>query len=192
VCAHLARLNAPGATGATDADIQPLADLPKAAVVMLNAAPAAAADIVGHRVPGWVDSWLRRFRYGPAASTVSLAVEGGIPWTYEPARRDGTVHVGGSLAEIAFVEGQVARGRLAGSPFVLVSQQSVADPSRAQNGVHPVDAYAHVPHGYPHDATDLIINQLERFAPGVRERIIAKTSRTTADIEAENPNFVGG
>ena len=192
VDALLAALHAHGGTVVTDADIQSLADLPKADVVMLNTAPAAAADIVGHRVPRWVASWLRRFRYGPAASTVSLAVEGGIPWTYEPARRAGTVHVGGSLPEIAFVERQVTQGRMPRNPFVLVSQQSVADPSRAQNGVHPVDAYAHVPHGYPHDATDLIINQLERFAPGVRERIIAKTSRTTADIEAENPNFVGG
>lgn len=192
VDALLAALHAHGGKVVTNAQVDSLMQLPAADVAMLNTAPAAAADIVGRRLPGWVASWLRRYRYGPGASTVSLAVEGGIPWTYEPARRAGTVHVAGSLPEVAFVERQISKGNMPRNPFVLVGQQSVADPSRANDGVHPVDAYAHVPHGYPHDATELIINQIERFAPGVRDRIVAKTSRTTADIEFDNPNFVGG
>ncbi len=192
VDAMLAALEAHGGTVVTGAQIDSLADVPRADIVMLNTAPGAAADILGPALSDGVAAGLRRFRHGPAAATVNLAVEGGIPWTYEPARRAGTVHVTGSLPEMAFVERQVNRGIMPRNPYVLVGQQSVADPSRAHNGVHPIDAYAHVPFGYPHDATELIIHQIERFAPGVRDRIVATASRTTADLEAENPNYVGG
>ena len=176
----------------TDAHINSVTQLPRADLVMLNTGPAAAANILGSAIPDRLAASLRRYRYGSAAAPVSLAVEGGIPWTYEPARRAGTVHVGGSFAEIAVVEAQIAKGKMPDNPYVLVGQQSVADPGRAHNNIHPIDAYAHVPAGYPYDATELIIRQLERFAPGVRERIVAQTSRTTADLEADNPNFVGG
>ena len=192
VDAMLKALDHYGATVVTDAHISSLADVPTADIVMLNTGPAAAADILGSAVPDRIASGLRRYRYGPAVAPVSLAVEGGIPWLYEPARQAGTVHVGGSFAEIAVVEAQISKGRMPPNPFVLVGQQSVADPVRAHHNIHPVDAYAHVPAGYPHDATELIIRQLERFAPGVRERIVAHSSRTTADLEADNPNFVGG
>ena len=176
----------------TGAHIDSLAELPPADIVMLNTGPRAAVEILGSAMPKRVAAGLRRFRYGPAAATVSLAVEGGIPWTYEPARRAGTVHVGGSFAEIAVVEAQIAEGKMPDNPYVLVGQQSVADPGRAHNNIHPIDAYSHVPSGYPHDAAEVIVRQLERFAPGVRERIVAQSSRTPADLEAENPNFVGG
>ena len=192
VDAMLKALDHYGGTVVTDAHVDSLADVPAADIVMLNTGPAAAADILGPAVPDRIAAGLRRYRYGSAAATVSLAVEGGIPWTYEPARRAGTVHVGGSFAEIAFVEAQIAKGKMPRNPFVLVGQQSVADPGRAQNNIHPIDAYAHVPLGYPHDATELILRQLERFAPGVRDRIVAQSSRTTLDLAAENPNFVGG
>lgn len=192
VDAMLAALDHHGVKVITGAHIDSLAQLSDADVVMFNTSPIAAANILGSTVSDKVASGLRRFRYGPGAATVSLAVEDGIPWTYEPARRAGTVHVGGSFAEIAVVEAQIARGKLPRNPFVLVGQQSVADPSRAKGTIHPVDAYAHVPSGYPHDASEMILQQLERFAPGVRERIVAQSSRTTADLEAENPNFIGG
>lgn len=192
VNAMLTALQHHGGKVVTNAHVASLADLPDADIVMLNTGPTAAADILGDALPNRVAAGLRRFRYGPGAATVSLAVEGGIPWTYEPARRAGTVHVGGSFAEIAAVEAQIAQGKMPRNPFVLVGQQSVADPGRASNNIHPIDAYAQVPSGYPHDATEIILDQLERFAPGVRDRIVAHTSRTTADLEAENPNFVGG
>ena len=192
VNAMLQALAAHGGKVVTGAHIDSVVDLPPADVVMLNTAPGAAADILGAALPNRVAAGLRRFRHGAGAATVSLAVEGGIPWSYEPARRAGTVHVGGSFSEIAFVERQIAKGIMPRNPFVLVGQQSVADPSRAHDDIHPIDAYAHVPSGYPHDAADVIVQQIERFAPGVRDRIVAQSSRTTADLEAENPNFVGG
>lgn len=192
VKAMLQALAVHGAKVVTGAHIATIDELPAAEIVMLNTAPGAAADIVGTKMPGPVTRRLKAFRHGPAAATISLAVEGGIPWRYEPARRAGTVHVGGSFSEIAFVEKQITKGIMPRNPFVLVGQQSVADPSRSAGNIHPVDAYAHVPAGYPHDATDVILQQIERFAPGFRERIIAQSSRTTADLEAENPNFVGG
>src|SRR5699024_10962561 len=140
--AMVAAFQAYGGKIVTGVHVASLTELPPADVVMLNTAPGAAADIAGAFIPPMVAAGLRRFRHGPAAATVSLAVEGGIPWTYEPARRAGTVHVGGSFAEIAFVERQITQGVMPRNPFVLVGQQSVADPSRARNGIHPVDAYA--------------------------------------------------
>lgn len=192
VDAMLNALYAHGGKVLTDTHISSAAQLPNADIVMLNTAPGAAADIMGPRIPQAISKALRRFRHGAAAATVSLAVEGGIPWTYLPARAAGTVHVGGSFSEIAFVERQVTNGVMPRKPFVLVGQQSVADPARTRGTLHPVDAYAHVPAGYPHDATEEIVRQIERFAPGVRDRIIAQSSRTTADLAAQNPNFVGG
>jgi len=190
--AMLRALTDHGGTVITEAHIDSLAELPTADITMLNTSPNGAVKLLGSALPSRVAAGLRRFRHGTAAATVSLAVEGGIPWTYEPARRAGTVHVSGTLPEVVFVERQVARGKMPRNPYVLVGQQSVADPSRTTDGIHPVDAYAHVPFGYPHDASEAIISQIERFAPGVRDRIVAQSARTTADIEAENPNFVGG
>ncbi|GAA2039202.1 NAD(P)/FAD-dependent oxidoreductase [Yaniella flava] len=185
-------LHAHGGKIVTNTHIKSVQELPEADIVMLNTAPKAAAQLMAPVIPGAIEHRLRSFRHGPGAATVSLAVEGGIPWTYKPARRAGTVHVGGSSSEVAFVERQITTGIMPRNPFVLVGQQSVADESRVNNGIHPVDAYAHVPAGYPHDATEVIVQQLERFAPGVRDRIVAHSSRTTLELEAQNPNFVGG
>src|SRR5699024_680891 len=131
-------------------------------------------------------------RHGPAAATASLAVEGGIPWTYAPARRAGTVHVGGSLPEIAFVERQITRGIMPRNPFVLVGQQSLADPSRTSVTIHPVESFAHVPVWYFYYVTDVILQQIQRCARGVRERIVAQSSHTALDLQTENPHFIGG
>jgi len=115
-----------------------------------------------------------------------------VPWTSALAARAGTVHVCGSFAEVAFAEREINRGRMPERPFVLVCQQSLADPTRARGDVHPVWAYAHVPNGYRGDATEALLDQIERFAPGLRERILATVVRSTAELEARNANYVGG
>ena len=135
---------------------------------------------------------LTRYRHGPATFKVDFAVEGGIPWAYEPSRHAGTVHVGGGLSEIAAGEKLLHAGGMPDSPFVLVCQQYLADPARSQGDVHPVYSYAHVPAGYTGDATARIEAQIERFAPGFRERILARHTRSVAQTEAHNANYVGG
>ena len=102
------------------------------------------------------------------------------------------MHAAGSFAEIAAAEQLINRGRMPERPFVIVCQQSLADPTRAKDGVHPVWAYAHVPHGYTGDATEALIDQIERFAPGLRERILARNVRSTSQIASDNANYIGG
>lgn len=176
-------------TGITVRDYR---DLDNPDVLILDTSPSAAAGILDGVIPRRVRRAYRKFRHGPAAFHVAFAVDGGIPWTHPESRRAGTVHVGGTIDEIAYAEKQVWRGQLPERPFVLVGQQSIADPSRARNDVHPVDVYAHVPAGWQGDATQHIIDQIERFAPGFTERIVHKRVRSTVDIQADNPNFVGG
>ena len=123
---------------------------------------------------------------------MDLAVEGGVPWTNEACRRAGTVHAAGPFAEVVAAERDINRGRMPERPFVLVAQQYLADPSRSAGDVHPIWAYAHVPSGYDGDATEATIDQIERFAPGLRERIVAKSTRSPAQLEGYNANYVGG
>jgi phytoene dehydrogenase-like protein len=181
-----------GGTIETDRPVRSVADLPRAEIVMLDLAPRGVLDILDERLPGRVRRAFAGWRYGPGAFKLDLAVRGGIPWAYEPARRAGTVHLGGTFEEIAAAERAIADGRLPERPFVLVGQQYLADPERSAGDVHPVWTYAHVPHGYPGDASEAILDQLERFAPGTRERVVARAARTTADLAAYNANNVGG
>jgi phytoene dehydrogenase-like protein len=176
----------------TGVRVRSLDELGSPDVVMLDLAPAAAVGLVGARMPRRIARALSRFRHGPAAFKLDLAVQDGIPWRHEAARRAGTVHVGGTLQEIAAKERAVHRGRMPDEPFVLVCQQYLADPSRSQGDVHPVYAYAHVPAGYPGDASAAMEAQIERFAPGFRERILARHPRSAAQTEAYNSNYVGG
>jgi phytoene dehydrogenase-like protein len=161
-------------------------------VVMLDTAPAAALEILGDRLPRRVSRAYRRFRYGPGAFKLDLAVEGGIPWANEDCRRAGTVHLGGPLEEIVAAEAEIAAGRMPARPFILVGQQYLADPTRSVGDVHPVWTYAHVPAGYTGDATEAVIAQIERFAPGVRSRIRAQFVRNPSDMAAYNANYIGG
>jgi phytoene dehydrogenase-like protein len=161
-------------------------------IVMLDVAPAAAARLAGDRMPRRIARALTRYRHGPGVFKVEFAIEGGVPWSYEPASRAGTVHVGGGLREIAAGEKALHGGRMPDSPFVLVCQQYLADPSRSAGGVHPVYSYAHVPAGYAGDATAAIEAQIERFAPGFRDRILARNVRSVAQMEDHNVNYVGG
>ena len=176
----------------TGVRVKSLAELPNADAVMLDLAPSGVADLAGERLPGRVARAYRRYRHGPGAFKLDLAVEGGVPWDNEACRRAVTVHVGGSFEQIAAAERDVCRGRMPERPFVLVAQQYLADPARSHGDVHPVWAYAHVPAGYDGDAEGTVIGQIERFAPGLRERIVATSVRSPADLEAENANYLGG
>jgi len=161
-------------------------------LVMLDTSPADAAAIAGAVLPARTRAAYTRFRHGAAAFQLPLAVEGGIPWAYEPAGRAGTVHVSGTFADTMAAEQAVVRRVMPERPFVLVGQQYLADPSRASGRVVPVDCYAHVPAAYAGDGTESILSQLERFAPGTRERILKVVPRSPAQIAADNANFVGG
>jgi phytoene dehydrogenase-like protein len=167
-------------------------DIPPADLVLLDLAPSAVADIFGDRLPSRVARAYRRFRHGPGAFKVDFAIEGGVPWRNDACGRAGTVHLGGTFDEVAASERAIARGRMPDRPFVLVGQQYLADPTRSAGPIHPLWTYAHVPHGYTGDATAAIVAQIERFAPGFRERIVAQAVRATKDMHAYNPNYLGG
>ncbi|HWO82274.1 MAG TPA: NAD(P)/FAD-dependent oxidoreductase [Solirubrobacterales bacterium] len=172
--------------------VRSLAELPAADAVVLDLAPRGVLELAGDRLPARVARAYRRYKHGPGAFKLDLAVEGGVPWTQEAARRAGTVHVIGSFEELVHAEAEINRGRMPERPFVLVGQQYLADPQRSRGDLHPLWLYAHVPAGYTGDATEAILDQVERFAPGFRERIVAHAARTPAEFEAANPNFPGG
>jgi phytoene dehydrogenase-like protein len=181
-----------GGTIETGVRVTSVGDLPPSDVLMLDLSPSIAADILGDRLPDRVARSYRRFRHGPGAFKVDFAIEGDVPWTAEAARRAGTVHLGGSFDEVVANELAVHRGAMPDRPFVLVGQQYIADPSRSVGNVHPLWTYAHVPHGYTGDATEAITAQIERFAPGFRERIIGTAARSTTEMSQYNPNYIGG
>ncbi|MGF6882684.1 phytoene dehydrogenase-like protein [Nocardia sp. GAS34] len=166
--------------------------LPTADITMLDLAPEAVAELLRDRLPARIAHAYRNFRRGPGAFKVDFAVAEGVPWTNPEARRAGTVHLGGPYAEIAAAERDTHAGRLPERPFVLIGQQYLADPQRSVGDIHPVWAYAHVPHGYTGDATEAIIARIEQFAPGFRDRVIGRSVRTTTELAAYNPNFTGG
>ena len=172
--------------------VHSLAELGSPDIVMLDVAPRAAVRIVGDAMPARVSRALTRYRHAPGTFKVELAVEGGVPWAHEESRHAGTVHVGGTFEEIAAAERDVNRGRMPERPFVLVGQQFLADPTRQRDGVVPVYAYAHVPAGYTGDATEALLSQIERFAPGLRDRIVGRHVRSAVQMEEHNPNYVGG
>jgi len=176
----------------TGRPVRSLAELPAADAVIFDLAPSAVADIAADRLPQRTVSAYRRYRHGPGAFKLDLAVEGGVPWVDDLSGRAGTVHAVGSYEETVACEREINRGRMPERPFVLVGQQYLADPSRSRGEVHPVWAYAHVPHGYPGDATEPLLDQIERFAPGLRERILARHVRSPAELASYNPNYVGG
>jgi phytoene dehydrogenase-like protein len=181
-----------GGTIETDHRVASVRDLGSPDVVMLDVAPNAAVAMLGDEMPNRVRRALAGFRRGPAAFKVDFAVEGGVPWSHAPSRRAGTVHVIGGYDETAAAEAMVHRGQMPEHPFVLVGQQYLADPGRSSGDVHPVYAYAHVPAGFGGDATDAIEGQIERFAPGFRDRVVARHVQTTSDLSERNANIVAG
>jgi phytoene dehydrogenase-like protein len=161
-------------------------------VVLLDVAPAGALEMLGDELPGRISRSFQRYRYGPAVHKVDYAVEGEVPWTNEDCRRAGTLHLGGTAEEIAVAEAATARGEMPSRPFALIGQQYLADPSRSAGNVNPVWAYAHVPAGFTGDATEALTAQIERFAPGFRDRIVGTFVRSATDMAAYNANYVGG
>ncbi|WP_138443576.1 phytoene desaturase family protein [Sinomonas susongensis] len=187
-----ARLTELGGTIETGVRVRRADDAGRPDLLLLCVTPSAAATILAGRLPAAVARGYARYRYGPAAFKVDYVVEGGVPWTAQEARQAGTVHVGGTIQEIAAAEAATVKGRMPARPFVLVGQQYLADPTRSAGNLHPVWAYAHVPNGYPGDATEAVTAQIERFAPGFRDCIRAVSVRSVAATEAHNANYVGG
>ncbi len=161
-------------------------------LVMLDLEPSAVVALADERLPRGISRAYRRFRRAPSAFKLDLAVDGGIPWANEHVRAAGTVHLGGSAAEVTASEKSVSRRVMPAAPFVLLAQQYLADPSRSVGDVHPVYAYAHVPHGYTGDASAAILAQIERFAPGTRDRIVGTHATSGLELERGNANLVGG
>ena len=172
--------------------VRRLEDIPDARVVLFDTSPAQLAGVCEPVLPAGYVRRLRRYRYGPAAFKLDLALDGPIPWRDPRCLEASTVHVGGTLEEIAAAEAAVWRGEHPERPFVLVVQQSQFDPGRAPAGKHTGYAYCHVPARSTRDCTGAIERQIERFAPGFRERILARHAIAPADFERDNPNYVGG
>ena len=187
-----AELRALGGTIETGRPVTSLAELPEARVVLLDTTPRAAVAIAGQRLPARTRRTYGRFRYGSGVFKLDWALDGPIPWRADGLRRAATVHLGGTMDEIARGERIVARGGHPERPFVLLVQYSPWDPSRAPAGRTTAWAYCHVPSGSAVDMTDRIEAQVERFAPGFRDRILARARRGPAELEADNPNYVGG
>jgi phytoene dehydrogenase-like protein len=176
----------------TGTRVEAFSQLPAADITMFDLAPDAVAGILGDRLPSPVARAYRRFRQGPGAFKVDFAVQRGVPWTNASAHKAGTVHIVGTFDELAATERDIHAGRMPQRPFVLVGQQYLADPQRSVGDIHPVWSYAHVPNGYTGDATGAIIAQIERFAPGFRDRIVGQAVRSTTQMAGYNPNYVGG
>jgi phytoene dehydrogenase-like protein len=181
-----------GGTIETHAPVQSLDELPAARAVLLAITPAQIARVGGPRLPAAYRRRLERWRYGPGAYKMDWTLDGSIPWASEACGRAGTVHIGGTLAEIALAERAPWQGRVAAKPFVLLAQPSRFDDTRAPAGMHTVWAYCHVPNGWAGDASLAVEAQIERFAPGFRERIIARRVHTPRQLEAWDANLVGG
>jgi phytoene dehydrogenase-like protein len=176
----------------TDAALRQLDEVRSARLVMLDVGPHQVARIAGDRLPTGYRRALQRYRYGAAAFKLDWALDGPVPWTAPECARAATVHLGGTLEEIAAAEAAAARGEVHERPFVLFVQPTLCDPSRAPPGRHTAWAYCHVPNGCTLDVTDRIERQVERFAPGFRERILARSVMPPAELERRNANLVGG
>lgn len=187
-----ADLLAHGGTIDTGVEVRGPADLPAVRAVVFDTGVPALLDIAGGMLPDRLRVRLARFRFGSGAAKVDFALDGPIPWSNRAAREAGTLHLGGTRAAIAAGEAAVARGEHPADPYVLVAQPTVLDPSRAPAGKHVLWAYTHVPPGSTADPTARITDQVERFAPGFRDLILASSASTAADLALWNPNYGGG
>jgi phytoene dehydrogenase-like protein len=181
--AYLRQLGGEVFTGVT---VRKLDELPPARAYVFDTSPTALARIAA------LGDVYRGYRYGPAVFKIDYALDGPVPWTAEAARRAGTVHIGPTYTEIGDALSRAVTGRPPQTPFLITSQPTVADPSRAPEGKHVFWAYAHVPHGWHGDATDAMERQIERFAPGFRDLVLARAVSGPADLAARNANYVGG
>jgi phytoene dehydrogenase-like protein len=190
--ALISDLTAHGGQVETGHWVRSLAELPPARAVLLDVTPRQLAALAGGSIPGRGGRALRRFRYGPGVCKVDWALSGPVPWQAAACREAGTVHLGGTLAEIARSEAQAVAGEHAERPYCLVAQPGVVDASRAPAGQHTLWGYCHVPSGSTVDMSGRIEAQIERFAPGFSGLILARSVRTAADMERYNPNYIGG
>ncbi len=181
-----------GGTIETGAPVQTLADLPAADLILCDTSPRGLLRLAGDRLPAGYRRQLSRFRYGPAAFKLDFALDGPIPWRAAGCARAAVIHLGGTLPEITRAERAPWHGRTAAHPYVIVVQASLFDDRRAPAGQHTGWAYCHVPNGSTTDMTARIEAQIERFAPGFRDRILARHSSSPAQMAAYNPNYVGG
>lgn len=172
--------------------ITSLAQLPSARAIFFDVTPKQLLQIAGHKFSSIYKWQLERYRYGDGVFKVDWALDGPVPFTAEGCRKAGTVHIGGTLEEIEISEKASAAGIHCEKPYVLLAQQSLYDTTRAPEGKHTVWAYCHVPNGSTRDMTEIIENQIERFAPGFKDRILAKHTFNTAQMQEHNPNYVGG
>ncbi|HVB92479.1 MAG TPA: NAD(P)/FAD-dependent oxidoreductase [Acidimicrobiales bacterium] len=187
--AELTRL---GGVVHTDCPIGALDELPAARATLLNVSPRQFVSLAGPRLAARRGRPWARFEPGPGSCKVDWALDGPVPWSAEVCRRAVTVHVGGTMDEVLRCEAAVHAGRHPERPFVLVAQASVVDGTRAPEGCHTLWGYCHVPNGSPVDMTERMEAQIERFAPGFRDRILARVTRTATQTEADNPNMIGG
>jgi phytoene dehydrogenase-like protein len=181
-----------GGTIETGRRVTSLDDLPPTRTVLLDVTPRQLLHIAGDQLPSRYRNSLERFRYGWSVFKVDYALHAPVPWQAEAARCAGTLHLGGTLDEIAASEREVAAGRHPERPYMLVAQHSLFDDTRAPADKHTLWAYCHVPHGSPFDMTDRMEQQIERFAPGFRDCIMERHVTTPADLEASNANLVHG
>lgn len=189
LAAHLRSLGGEIVTGTI---VKSIESLPTAKAILFDLSPRPLLAIAGHRFPPRFRRALARYRYGMGVFKVDWALDGPIPWTDRACADAGTVHLGGTLDEIAASERQTWQGGHPDRPFVLLSQPTVVDSSRAPQGRHVAWGYCHVPSGSGFDMLPRIERQIERFAPGFRDRVMARAVRRTADLERDNPNLVGG
>jgi phytoene dehydrogenase-like protein len=187
-----ARLRSLGGEIETGTHVSSLRELPTSKLVLCDVTPVQLASLAGDLLPNRYRRRLERWRYGPGAFKLDYALDGPIPWRAPEVAEAGTVHIGGTLDQIAESERAPWEGRHAERPFVLLAQQSLFDGTRAPSGRHTAWAYCHVPNGSTFDMRERVEAQIERFAPGFRERVLASASRNTHDLEHENPNLVGG
>ena len=169
-----------------------LRELPPADLTLLDVGPPALLRLAQGQLPDSYVQRLRRYRYGPGSFKVDYALRAPLPWTDPQVARAGTVHLGGDLASLTRAEAEPQRGRLSRAPYVLLAQQTLADPSRAPAGGHTVWAYSHVPNATQQDALPQLEAQIERYAPGFQSLVLGRTVSSPATLQASNPNLVGG
>jgi phytoene dehydrogenase-like protein len=175
-----------------DRPIRSMDDLPDARVTLFDTSPQAMVEVLGDRVTSRYRRDVGRFRSGPGVCKVDWALSGPVPWLASECRRAGTVHVGGTFEEVVSAESDVAHGRHAQRPYCIVVQPSIVDSSRAPSSASTLWAYCHVPNGSDVDMTPRIEEQIERFAPGFRDLIVARSTMTAMDEQRHNANYIGG
>ncbi len=189
LAAHLRSLGGPIVPGTRVASLDIAGD---AKAVLFDVTPRQFLDIAGDEVPPGYRHTLEHYRYGGGVFKIDWALDGPVPWTAPECHQAGTIHLGPTMEEIVASERDVVQGKHPEQPFVLLAQQSLFDDTRAPDGKHTLWGYCHVPHGSTVDMTDRIEAQIERFAPGFRDRVIARSTKNAVDMQVWNANFIGG